>query len=228
MKKVSETNVGMNHRFMDSKDGNMTLTRSTDKKVFSLVNFDKYDPNDKFFKLQAWKINLKKWLPHSGSLDQVNEGLNQYYKKVVNNFEKLVSVQLVNNCHVVKLEYIEQELTSEEMDALVMKIFKYNRAKADAEEGMGSPSGEKKFRRKVTKYVFFDVVTGDILFEYGGINKKSYSGKVEEIKNLLWDPETTKPENKTIFELSLQIKEIKEEKFKSNLVFYYAGDFLNE
>ena len=107
MKKVSETNLNMNHRFMDSKDGNMTLTRSTDKKVFSLVNFDKFDINDKFFKLQAWKINLKTWLPSSGSLDQVNEGLNLYYKKVVNNFERLVSVQLVNNCNVVKLEYVE-------------------------------------------------------------------------------------------------------------------------
>ena len=40
---------------------------------------------------------------------------------------------------MVKLEYIEQELTSEEMDALVMKIFKYNRAKTDADEGMITP-----------------------------------------------------------------------------------------
>lgn len=75
---------------------------------------------------------------------------------------------------------------------------------------------------------FFDVNTGDILFEYGGINKKSYTGNVEEIKNMLFDPETNKPENKTIFELSLQVKEVKEEKFRSNLVFYYCGDFLNE
>lgn len=161
-------------------------------------------------------------------MDLVNEGMNHYYKKVVNNFEKLVSVQLVNNCNIVKLEYIEQELTSEEMDALVMKIFKYNRAKTDAEEGMITPGGGQKIRRKVTKYVFFDVNTGDILFEYGGINKKSYTGKIEEIKNMLFDPETSKPEDKTIFELSLQVKEVKEEKFRSNLVFYYCGDFLNE
>ena len=45
---------------------------------------------------------------------------------------------------------------------------------------------------------------------------------------MLFDPEISKPEDKTIFELSLQIKEIKEEKFRSNLVFYYTGDFLNE
>ena len=45
---------------------------------------------------------------------------------------------------------------------------------------------------------------------------------------MLFDPETSKPDEKTLFELSLQIKEIKEEKFLSNLVFYYTGDFLNE
>jgi hypothetical protein len=50
MKKINETSLNMNHRFQESKDGNMTLTRSTDKKVFSIVNFDKYDPNDKYFK----------------------------------------------------------------------------------------------------------------------------------------------------------------------------------
>jgi hypothetical protein len=103
---------------------------------------------------------------------------------------------------MVKLEYIEQELTSEEMDALVMKIFKYNRAKTE-DEGMTTPGGGEKFRRKVVKYVFFDVNTGDILFEYGGINKKSYTGNVEEIKNMLFDPEKSKPDDKTIFELSL-------------------------
>ena len=68
------------------------MTRSTDKKVFSIVNFDKYDPNDKFFKLQAWKINLKQYLPLSGQMLLVNEGLSQYFKKVVHNFEKLISV----------------------------------------------------------------------------------------------------------------------------------------
>lgn len=58
-------------------------------------------------------------------------------------------------------------------------------------------------RRKVTKYVFFNIETGEILFEYGGINKKTYTGNVEEIKTMLFDPETNKPEDKTIFELSL-------------------------
>jgi hypothetical protein len=80
----------------------MTLTRSTDKRVFSIVNFDNYDPNDKFFKFAAWKGNLKPWLPKTGSMEALNEGLNQYYKKVINNFDKLVSIQLVGQCNYVK------------------------------------------------------------------------------------------------------------------------------
>jgi len=92
MKKANEVSLHMNNRFQGSKDGNMTLTRSTDKKVFSIVNFDRYDSNDKFFNFHAWRMNLKTWLPHSGSYDALNEGLNQYYKKVINNFDKLESV----------------------------------------------------------------------------------------------------------------------------------------
>jgi hypothetical protein len=224
MKKVNEVSIEMIRRFIPSKDGNMTLTRSTDKKVFSITNFDRYDPSDKFFLFQAWRINLKKWLPHSGSLDKLNEGLNQYFKKVVNNFEKLVQVQLVCQCHYVLLEYVEKELTNDEMDALVMKIFKYSRSGAN-EQGATS---EDKVRRKVKKYVFFNVDTGEILFEYGGINKKTYTGTNPDIQALLFDPENINQDQKKIFELSLKIKEIKEEKFKSRLVFYYTGDFLNE
>jgi hypothetical protein len=202
MKKINEVSLQMNHRFLCSQDGNMTLTRSTDKKVFSIVNFDMYDPNDKFFKFGAWRINLKPWLPHTGSLDALNEGLNQYYKKVINNFDKLISVQLVGQCHYVKLEYVEKELTNEEMDALVMKIFKYNRASVE-EQATTTPGGGVIVRRKVTKYVFFDVTTGEIVFQYGGINKKTYTGQVEEINSLIFNTETSKIDDKKIYELSL-------------------------
>jgi len=76
-------------------------------------------------------------------MDLLNEGLNKYYKKVVNNFEKLISVQLVNSCTMAKLEYVEMELTNEEMDALLTKIFKYNRASPEEAQGMTTPGGGK-------------------------------------------------------------------------------------
>jgi hypothetical protein len=171
------------------------------------VNFDIYDPNDKFFKFGAWRVNLKPWLPQTGLMEALNEGLNQYYKKVINNFDKLISVQLVGQCHYVKLEYVEKELTKEEMDILVMKIFKYNRASSNEQAETNHGEGIN-VRRKATKYVFFDVSTGEIVFQYGGINKKIYTGQVEEINSLLYDHENSNTEDETIYELSLQVKEI--------------------
>ena len=56
-------------------NGNMTLTRSRDKRVVSLVNFDRHDPFGDYFKLMAWTIKLKPW-PISQKL---NNGLNEYF-----------------------------------------------------------------------------------------------------------------------------------------------------
>ena len=39
----------------------MKLTRSTDKKIFSLVHFDPEDTEGKYFKLRAWYSKLKKF-----------------------------------------------------------------------------------------------------------------------------------------------------------------------
>ena len=55
----------------------MVLTRSTDKRIVSLVNFNRYDPDGEYFKMMAWTIKLKPW-NISLKLDQ---GLNEYYKQ---------------------------------------------------------------------------------------------------------------------------------------------------
>ena len=76
------------------------------------------------------------------------------------------------------------------------------------------------------KYVIFDVETGKVVFEYGGVNKKYYTGYNKKITTLI-DPSPEKDETK-IYELGLHFKEIREEKFKPKMCFYYTGDFLNE
>ena len=43
LKRMNEVNIQMGRNFFPSKDGNMTLTRSYDKRWISLVNFDKND-----------------------------------------------------------------------------------------------------------------------------------------------------------------------------------------
>ena len=80
--------------------------------------------------------------------------------------------------------------------------------------------------RMARKYVIFDVETGKVVFEYGGVNKKYYTGPNKKITSMV-DP-SPKNDDLKIYELSLQFKEMREDNFRPNLVFFYAGDFLNE
>lgn len=72
---------------------------------------------------------------------------------------------------------------------------------------------EKQFKR-VEKYVFFDVQSGAKVFEYGGVHG---SNPVLNIGN----------KKLQIYDLNLEIKEIREDQFYPYMVFTFAGDFLN-
>ena len=48
----------MGRKFFPSKNGNMELTRSKDKKVVSLTNFDSNDSRGDYFKIKAWTSKL--------------------------------------------------------------------------------------------------------------------------------------------------------------------------
>lgn len=61
MRRINETNINMGRNFISSKDGNMTLTRSYGKNLVSLVNFNKNDRDEKYFKVKAWSTSLE---PH--------------------------------------------------------------------------------------------------------------------------------------------------------------------
>lgn len=65
----------MGRNFSISKDGNMTLTRSRDKSLISLLNFDRQNQQGRFFKLLAWTVKLKP-IPVS---EVLNEALSKYY-----------------------------------------------------------------------------------------------------------------------------------------------------
>jgi hypothetical protein len=49
MRRKEEVKLNMSRRFIASSKGNMTITRSTDKNLVSIVNFDKYDVDEKYF-----------------------------------------------------------------------------------------------------------------------------------------------------------------------------------
>ena len=95
MQRINEVEVKMGRKFFPSADGNMALTRSKDKKIISLVNFNEKDKYGNFFKVLAWTCKLK---PFNIS-EKLNEGMNQYYKYIQkdNTFDKLVEVSIVGN-----------------------------------------------------------------------------------------------------------------------------------
>lgn len=76
MVRLNETTANMGRKFFESKEGNMTLTRSTDKRCISLVNFENDNKDDKFFKLMAWSIKLQPFpIPQC-----LNDAMSNYYK----------------------------------------------------------------------------------------------------------------------------------------------------
>ena len=103
MMRTNEATIPMGRKFFSANDGNMTLTRSTDKRVISLVNFDSDNVDGEFFKLMAWSIKLKTFdIP-----EEVNISLSNYYRDNLSFFKRLVEVQMVFNCKMVMMTYIE-------------------------------------------------------------------------------------------------------------------------
>jgi hypothetical protein len=58
MQRGIQTDIEMGRKFFPSQNGNMVLTRSKDKKVISLTNFDRNDQEGEHFKLKAWSTKL--------------------------------------------------------------------------------------------------------------------------------------------------------------------------
>ena len=82
----------------------MVLTRSTNKQLISLVNFDRENKYDEFFKLFAWSSKLLK--AHQIS-ERLNYGLNGYFRRNQYKFHELIKVQFVGKNEYILLKYIE-------------------------------------------------------------------------------------------------------------------------
>ena len=150
----------------------MKLTRSTNKQIVSLVNFDTEAKNEQFFKIYAW---TPKSLDYVKVDDMLIEGMNKYYRANEESFHQLVEVVFVYKNDKVLLKYIEKQPRSlEEMQESELKLEEYrhkNNIKAPA-GGDKSADFEKRYKpRHAIKYVFFDCHTGNVEFEYGGFRK---------------------------------------------------------
>ena len=211
MQRSNQVEVLMGRKFFTPGNGNMVLQRSKDKKVVSLTNFDPCDENNQFFKTLAWTNKLKVF--ETGDMfEQLNYGMSAYYNKVKDSFYELVEVSFVGNSKFVQLIYIEAKqrpLAEQQQYELSIQEQSANSKlpKVDTYALRSTP-------KKTKKYVFFDCVTGSVVFEYGGQKLP-----MEGIK-----PNGQKTE---IFEMGVLIKEIREEAFNPQMVFFFAGDFMD-
>jgi len=115
MRRFAEVDVDMGRRFFSSQDGNMTLTRSYDKKLISLANFEQAHANKEYFKIKAWTTKLGAF---ECTYDKLNKGINEYFANNVftqnadshNNrtFDSLVSVTFANRSKMIEIVYHER------------------------------------------------------------------------------------------------------------------------
>lgn len=73
MQRCLEVDCKMGGYFNPTNHGCMELTRSLDKKLISLCNFDPTNPSKKYFNVKAW--NVKKLKPFEIH-HKLNKGLN--------------------------------------------------------------------------------------------------------------------------------------------------------
>jgi hypothetical protein len=74
--------------------------------------------------------------------------------------------------------------------------------------------------RKAKKYLFFDVQTGALVFEYGGVSDNTTPMRFKDATGGTRDTK--------IYKLGLEVKEIRENDFYPELIIHVTGDYLNE
>lgn len=74
--------------------------------------------------------------------------------------------------------------------------------------------------RKAKKYLFFNVQTGEIVFEYGGIRDNTVQLQFQEANGTVRELK--------VYKLGLEIKEIRETNFNPEISLMFCGDYLNE
>ena len=170
----------------------MTLTRSYDKRLISLLNFSQYDDEKNYFQLKAWTTKLDPW-PVSGDFKNLNQGLNDYYHKhmtpTANNrkhFNKLISVTFAGQCSMVELVYLEEQPRSlaeqKHYRANIDEKYHQKNSLNKASSERPTSSVDDKLKKDISninvrtakKYVYFDAATGAVKFEYGGVADYDY------------------------------------------------------
>ena len=102
--KRMETDVRMGRKFMKPKGGNMSLTRSKDRRLISITNFEKDNPKGDCFRVYAWSTRMLRQVEVS---ERLRASMNGYYREQKAQFQELVEVSFCGAGEYVQLIYIE-------------------------------------------------------------------------------------------------------------------------
>jgi len=92
MQRINEVDAKMGGYFNSTHHGCMELTRSLDKKLISLCNFDSTNYRGHFFNVKAWYVKkLKPYDVHQ----KLNRSLNKYYQENIVSFDHLESINFI-------------------------------------------------------------------------------------------------------------------------------------
>ena len=166
---MGEVELAMGRNFIPSHKGNMTLTRSMDKKLVSLVNFDRDDNFGQYFKVLAFTVKLEKYELN----DKLDDGLNNYYTKIKNYFDELVEARFIGQCQYLMLTYFEKKDRGQNEILEIQEILN-NECLENPKFKLEHKNAKFELLKlqRVKKYVVFDASTGKVVFSYGGTGEK--------------------------------------------------------
>lgn len=164
--------------------------------------------NNDNFMLCAWRTDLSP-LPVNPEL---NASMSLHYNSVKEHFAQLEEIAFIGQCQYVKMTYVETKMRSlKEQQDFEMEM---DDQLSSSRRG-GEIFQDRMEPRRGRKHVFFNAETGEKVFEYGGIQ--------EPLEVVNCNGATVKA-----YEIGMLFKEIKEEKFRPQLLLLVAGDFLDE
>lgn len=103
MTKRCEVNANMGRKLLKPYLGNMSLTRSRDRKIVSVTNFEKDNKDGQYFRVYAWQVINLKTVEIS---EAFHKCINQYYVENRDIFGEVIEVSFCDKKRLIQLIYV--------------------------------------------------------------------------------------------------------------------------
>lgn len=171
MIKLSEISFSTELPYAPTRDGNMLLVQSNDHTTISLCYFnpkvhefesrlrDKSMQNQKqVFKIMAWSLVDQCRLVPMEKMDALNQAMCEYYETHKDTFSIFKEAKFMSGTKHVVLTYFEKKDKNPDYETYTGDV--------KNKKFFNELKGRKK---KAIKYVVFEVQTGKVVLEWGGV-----------------------------------------------------------